>query len=166
MNYGDRSSFGDKSPFGVKHGPIDDSTPERNMKSFYSLDEALRTIEFPGSDSNELDTALQETRFTDRVMGKIEYLEHQRRAATFWLIFSLANLAILSVFGVSPMVRSLLLSIHHFFSHIFFFFLGLTFLGGVIGLIFTLDTSRMRNSVVYRLLARDTRMVRNTRAHH
>ena len=136
------------------------------MKPFYSLDEALRTIEFPGSDSNELDAALQKTRFTDRVMGKIEYLEHQRRAATFWLIFSVANLAILSVFGASPLVRSLLLSIHHFFSHIFFFFLGLTFLGGVIGLIFSIDTSRMRNSVVHRLLVRNARMVTNTRAHY
>ncbi len=136
------------------------------MKSYFSLDEALRKIEFPGSNSNELDIALQETRFTDKVMGKIEYLVHQRRAATFWLIFSLANLAILSVFGVSPLVRSLLLSNHHFFSHIFFFFLGLTFLGGVIGLIFSIDTSRMRNSVVHRLLVRNTRMVRNTRAHY
>jgi len=144
----------------------DRESPDKNMKTFHSLDEALRTLEFPGSDAKELDGALQKICFTDRVMEKIEYLEHQRRAATFWLIFTLANLAILSVFGVSPLVKSLLLSIHHFFSHIFFFFLGLTFLGGVIGLIFSIDTSRMRNSIVHRFLVRNSRVVRNTRAHY
>ena len=160
MRYANKFPFKDKSSSGDNNAPLGDPAPDRNMKPFYSFDETLRTIEFPGSDSSELDAILQKISFTDRVMGKIEYLEHQRRAATFWLIFSLANLATLSVFGISPLVRSLLLSNHHFFSHIFFFFLGLTFLGGVIGLIFSIDTSRMRNSVVHRLL------VRNTRAHY
>ncbi len=118
-------------------------------KTFYPLDEALTAIEFPGSDPEEIDGALRHSGFTDRVMGKIEHLEHQRRATAFWFIFSLANLAILFIFGASPLVKSLLLSIHRYFSHIFFFFLGLICLGGVIGLIYSIDTSGMKDLITH-----------------
>ena len=153
--------FQDKPPSGKEHLSDDDSRigdarhrdawrrDALEKKAFYSLDEALTAIEFPGSDPEEIDVALSHGGFADRIMGKIEHLEHQRRASAFWFIFSLANLAILFIFGASPLVKSLLLSIHRYFSHIFFFFLGLISLGGVIGLIYSIDTSGMTDSITH-----------------
>jgi hypothetical protein len=86
---------------------------------------------------------LAERGFAEAVMERIYALHLHPRKALAWGLFCLANLILLAVLGANgPFLE-------HFFApqvelaQFFFLFLGITFLGGLVGLVLSVDTSRL-----------------------
>jgi hypothetical protein len=85
---------------------------------------------------------LQERGFVEAVMQRIYELHLHPRKSLAWGLFCMANLALLVVLGANGSF------LEGFFPHsqlaqFFFLFLGITFLGGLVGLVFSVDTTRL-----------------------
>jgi hypothetical protein len=85
---------------------------------------------------------LQERGFVEAVMQRIYELHLHPRKSLAWGLFCMANLILLVVLGANGSF------LEGFFPHaqlaqFFFLFLGITFLGGLVGLVFSVDTSRL-----------------------
>lgn len=105
------------------------------------LNEILSDIEFPGEDGEMLLSYLQERHFIERVMAQIHELHRKSRKTLLWGVFCLLNLILLVIFGTSqPFVQDFF-ALQKELAQFFFLFLGLTFLGSLIGLVLSLDTS-------------------------
>jgi hypothetical protein len=107
------------------------------------LDQILALIELPGEDEGRIQAFLQERGFIERVMARVRALQAQTRKVMIWGGFCLVNLLILLLFGASDPFLSGFFALQGELAQVFFLFLGLTFLGGLAGLVLTLDTSRL-----------------------
>jgi hypothetical protein len=95
-----------------------------------------------GEIEGRLSTYLEERGFVQAVMERIYELHLHPRKSLAWGLFCLANLILLVVLGANGAF------LEGFFPHaqlaqFFFLFLGITFLGGLVGLVLSVDTSRL-----------------------
>jgi hypothetical protein len=86
---------------------------------------------------------LTERGFVDAVMERIYSLELHPRKALAWGLFCLANLALLAVLGANGPFLEGFFAPQAQLAQFFFLFLGITFLGGLVGLVLCVDTSRL-----------------------
>ncbi len=105
------------------------------------LDQILALIELPGEDELRIRAYLDEHGFIERVMARVRALQAQARKALIWGGFCLVNLLVLLLFGASDPFLSGFFALQGELAQFFFLFLGLTFLGGLAGLVLTIDTS-------------------------
>jgi hypothetical protein len=106
------------------------------------LEEVPGETEVRGEDELRLAAYLTERGFVEAVMQRIEALHLHPRKSLAWGLFCLFNLILLVVLGANGAF------LEGFFPHaqlaqFFFLFLGITFLGGLVGLVLSLDTSRL-----------------------
>jgi hypothetical protein len=105
------------------------------------LDQILTLIELPGEDERRILAYLEERGFIERVMAGVRALQAQARKALIWGGFCAVNLLALLLFGASDPFLSGFFALQGELAQFFFLFLGLTFLGGLTGLVLSLDTS-------------------------
>ena len=86
---------------------------------------------------------LQEHGFVEAVMERIYSLHLHPRKALAWGLFCLANLALLAVLGANGPFLEGFFAPQAELAQFFFLFLGITFLGGLVGLVLSVDTSRL-----------------------
>jgi len=107
----------------------------------YRLDELLKGIEFPGEDEAAVRAYLAHSRLADRVVAQTVRDARATRRSVLWAVFAVLNLLLLALTGSNSYMHSEFFFQQEALKQFFFLFLGLTFLGGVGGLIFSLDTS-------------------------
>ncbi len=95
---------------------------------------------------NELDLAayLQDHGFVEAVMKRIYSLQVRAPKALAWAVFCVLNLALLVLLGASETFLADFFAPQPELAQFFFLFLGLTLLGGLVGLVLCLDTSRLQ----------------------
>jgi len=105
-----------------------------------SLEKALKSIEFPGEDENNILQQLASRKIAESITTQSQLLTKPVKY-TIWVVFAVLNLLLLFLLGSNNFI------VHYFFAFqdmlftLFFLFLGLTFLGSLIGLILNMDTS-------------------------
>jgi hypothetical protein len=105
------------------------------------LDEILRGIEFPGEDEAAVYAYLAHSRLADRVVAQTFRDLRATRRSVLWAVFAVLNLLLLALSGSNGYMHNEFFFQQEALKQFFFLFLGLTFLGGVGGLIFSLDTT-------------------------
>jgi hypothetical protein len=105
------------------------------------LDKILQGMEFPGEDEEAVRATLARSRLADRVMARTVRDLRATRRSVFWAAFAALNLLLLALTGSNSYIHSEFFYQQDGLNQFFFIFLGLTLLGGVGGLIFSLDTS-------------------------
>jgi hypothetical protein len=113
------------------------------MKDFRNdrLDELLGGIEFPGEDEAAVRAYLAHSRLADRVVAQTFRDLRATRRSVLWAVFAVLNLLLLALSGSNGYMHNEFFFQQEALKQFFFLFLGLTFLGGVGGLIFSLDTT-------------------------
>jgi hypothetical protein len=86
---------------------------------------------------------LNERGFVEVVMERIYSLPLHPRNALAWGLFCLANLALLVVLGANEPFLEGFFAPQAQLAQFFFLFLGITFLGALVGLVLSVDTSRL-----------------------
>ena len=86
---------------------------------------------------------LTERGFVQAVMERIYSLHLHPRKSVAWGLFCLANLALLAVLGANGPFLEGFFAPQAELAQFFFGFLGITFLGGLVGLVLSVDTSRL-----------------------
>ena len=109
-----------------------------------TIDNFLKTIEFPGEDRVAIDEYLKEHDFTDSVMSRIQELHISEMKSLFWLLFILLNVVLLLFVGGNHYLLFDFLGLHKNLSNFFFLFLGLTLMGGLIGFVLTFDPEKIK----------------------
>ena len=99
--------------------------------------------ELPGETEVRLAAYLTEHGFVEAVMERIRSLHLHPRKAVAWGLFCLANLILLAVLGANEPFLSGFFAPQAELGQFFFLFLGITFLGGLVGLVLCVDTSRL-----------------------
>jgi hypothetical protein len=100
------------------------------------------TGELGGETEVRLAAYLQERGFVEAVMERIYALHLHPRKSVAWGLFCLANLILLAVLGANgPFLEDFFPQAQ--LAQFFFLFLGITFLGGLVGLVLSVDTSRL-----------------------
>ena len=107
------------------------------------VEDLLERIEFPGEDRGEMTRYLNSVGFTEKVMNEAAIIQEKRHGG-FWILFTLLNLFLLIVTGANHDFLGRFLSLTPSLVIFFFLFLGVTTLGGIIGLILNLDTGSFR----------------------
>jgi hypothetical protein len=97
--------------------------------------------ELPGETELRLASYLQERGFVEAVMERIYLLHLHPRKSVAWGLFCLANLILLVVLGANRPFLADFFAPQAELGQFFFLFLGITFLGGLVGLVLCLDTS-------------------------
>ncbi len=118
------------------------------------VEEGLRGILPSGNPPGELDGGpggetevrlaayLEERGFVAAVMERIYSLHLHPRKSVAWGLFCLANLILLVVLGANgPFLEGFFPQAQ--LAQFFFLFLGITFLGGLVGLVLSVDISRL-----------------------
>ena len=82
--------------------------------------------------------------FADRVMTELLEIPRKTRKTLIWACFCLANFFLLVIFGTNPSFISEFFALREDLAQFFFLFLGITLLGGLIGLVVVSDTSWVR----------------------
>ena len=101
------------------------------------LNSILKELEFPGEQRTALSGYLHKSGFTEKVMASVREASSSRMNLVTWLIFSAFNLLLLVVLGSSRFILGDFFIAYPGLSQFFFLFLGLTFFGGLAGLIIT-----------------------------
>ncbi len=114
------------------------------------LEAILEQIEFPGEDETRIGAYLRHARLAERVMERIGSARIGLGRAVMWGAFSLANTVLLVLMGTNRIILEGFLSSQEALCSFFFLFLGMTFLGSLVGLVFTLDTSWFTHLLVGR----------------
>ena len=99
--------------------------------------------ELSGDTELRLAAYLTERGFVDAVMQRIQSLHLHPRKSVAWGLFCLGNLILLVVLGANQPFLSDFFAPQAELAQFFFLFLGITFLGGLVGLVLCLDTSRL-----------------------
>ena len=99
--------------------------------------------ELPGESEVRLAAYLQERGFVEAVMQRIYSLHLHPRKSVAWGLFCLANLILLAVLGANGPFLADFFAPRAELAQFFFLFLGITFLGGLVGLVLCMDTSRL-----------------------
>jgi hypothetical protein len=108
------------------------------------LGRALQQVRLP--ELNELDLAayLRNHGFVEAVMRRVYALKLRAPKALAWAVFCVFNLALLVLLGASETFLADFFAPQPQLAQFFFLFLGLTLLGGLVGLVLCLDTSRLQ----------------------
>jgi len=107
------------------------------------LSQALQPAQLPGETEMRFASYLEERGFVEAVMARIYALHLHPRKALAWGLFCLVNLVLLAALGASPPFLAGFFAPQAELAQFFFLFLGLTFLGSLVGLVLCLDTSRL-----------------------
>jgi hypothetical protein len=108
---------------------------------YSELEKILNKIEFPGMDDTEVLNFQNKRDMVSEVMKRVNRRILLVRKTVFWIVFSFANLFVLSLFSVDRTIIQSILFDNSVLSTFYYIFLGFAFVGGLIGLIFNLDTS-------------------------
>jgi hypothetical protein len=109
--------------------------------SYSELENILRKIEFPGEDDLEILTFQNKREMVSEVMKRVNRRILLVRKTVFWIVFTILNLFVLFLFGTDRSILQNILVGDYVLSSFYYLFLGLAFVGGLIGLIFNIDTS-------------------------
>jgi hypothetical protein len=109
------------------------------------LEELLERIEYPGEQEQHIAEYLESIGFVDLVMQRIHELSRQSRNSLLWGVFAVLNLVLLVLFGTNSLFIPEFFALQAELALFFFLFLGITFLGAVTGLVFSLDTRWLEN---------------------
>ncbi|UCF99192.1 MAG: hypothetical protein JSV89_06545 [Spirochaetaceae bacterium] len=91
----------------------------------------------------DISTYLAKVGFVDRVMADILEIPGKTRKILLWSCFCLLNIFLLIVLGTNPSV--LIQFLQGDLGEFFFLFLGISLLGGLIGLVAVSDLSRLKD---------------------
>lgn len=105
------------------------------------LERLLRLMEFPGEHPDLIRNYLEEHLFVDEVMERIQASAERSQRALAWALFAILDLALLLLMGTNRYMLASYFSFQDSLAQLFFLFLGISFLGGLLGLVVTLDTS-------------------------
>jgi len=105
------------------------------------LEAILRTFEFPGEDPDAIRAFLAQSGFTDRVMERVAEAHDHLRKAIIWAVFSCINLILLGILGTDHYITGFYFGVEETLAQFFFLFLGISAIGGIFGLILTVDTA-------------------------
>ncbi len=111
-----------------------------NNKEQQPIEEVLSRIRFPGEDEQAILDYLESVRFPDRVMERIEEERQIVQKTAVWVAFALFNLMLIVLFGIGGTVYPSVPAVPVPLNNFIFLFLGITFLGSVIGIVLSLDT--------------------------
>jgi hypothetical protein len=91
----------------------------------------------------DISTYLAEVGFVDRVMADIHDVTGKTKKTLLWAGFCMFNILLLIVFGSNPSI--ILQFLQGDLGEFFFLFLGISLLGGVIGLVSVSDLSWLQD---------------------
>ncbi len=111
------------------------------MKYDDIIDDILQSIEFPGEDQERITEYLKNINISGRIMERISSSILKSYFSLFWIIISLADIALLLIFGGNETVIEEFFAKQEILSILFFLFLGLILSGSIGGLIFSINTS-------------------------
>jgi hypothetical protein len=109
--------------------------------SYSELEKILKKIEFPGEDDSEILAFQNKREMVSEVMKRVNRRILLVRKTVFWIVFTILNLFVLFLFGTDRSILQNILVGDYVLSSFYYLFLGLAFVGGLIGLIFNIDTS-------------------------
>jgi hypothetical protein len=104
----------------------------------------MDTVEPEFGLERDITAYLSEIRFADRVMTELAEVPRKTRKTLIWAGFCLANVFLLVIFGTNSSFISEFFALQEDLAQFFFLFLGITLLGGLIGLVAVSDTSWLR----------------------
>lgn len=104
------------------------------------LEKALKSIEFPGEDENNILQQLASRKIVESITTQSQLLTKPAKY-TIWIVFAAINLLLLFLLGSNTFIVHYFFTFQNMLSTLFFLFLGLTFMGSLIGLILNMDTS-------------------------
>lgn len=105
-----------------------------------TLDNLLARIELPGENPDELRRYLERRHFVEHVMGRVRSKAARTQKATAWALFALINLILLIIIGSNRYIVGSYFAMQETLSQFFFLFLGISFLGALVGLVLASDT--------------------------
>ncbi|MBN1697354.1 MAG: hypothetical protein JW881_07555 [Spirochaetales bacterium] len=104
------------------------------------LENILKQIEFPGESWNEIMKQIRGRNLENKIMKKIHGRNERAWRVYFWIVFTILNFLILSVMGTNKYIITDYFSLNNDLAALFFLFLGISLLGGLIGLIANANT--------------------------
>lgn len=104
------------------------------------IEKALKSIEFPGEDENDIRQQLEGRKITESIITQSQLLEKPAKY-TIWVVFAVLNLLLLFLLGSNNSILHYFFAFQEMLATFFFLFLGLTFLGSLIGIILNMDTA-------------------------
>jgi hypothetical protein len=105
------------------------------------IEAILSRTRFPGEDEGAILEYLDSVNFTDTVMKQVLAEHRTGRKAVVWGALAMFTLLLLVFFGVGGTLSSAVPVVPDILYNFIFLFLGMTFLGSVIGIVLSLDTS-------------------------
>ena len=104
------------------------------------LEKALKSIEFPGEDEKNILHQLESRKIAENIATQSQLLEKPAKYR-IWVVFAVLNLLLLFLLGSNNFILHYFFAFQEMLATLFFLFLGLTFLGSLIGLILNMDTT-------------------------
>jgi len=104
------------------------------------LEKALKSIEFPGEDENNILRQLASRKISESITSQSQLLTKPAKY-TIWVVFAVLNLLLLFLLASNNFILHYFFAFQEILATLFFLFLGLTFLGSLIGLILNMDTA-------------------------
>ena len=104
------------------------------------LEKALKSIEFPGEDEKNILQQLESRNMAENITTQSQLLEKPAKYR-IWVVFAVLNLLLLFFLGSNNFILHYFFAFQEMLATLFFLFLGLTFLGSLIGLILNMDTT-------------------------
>ncbi len=117
---------------GSLRGPLPSGVPSGEL-----------TEEPAGETEVRLANYLEQRGFVEAVMERIYSFHLHPRKSLAWGLFCLFNLALLVVLGANGPFLEDFFAPQAELAQFFFLFLGITFLGGLVGLVLSVDTTRL-----------------------
>ena len=111
------------------------------------VEETLTRIEYPGEDPLWIARYLGERDFVERVMKAIAATHVRMSRSTIWAMIAAVNLIALVIAGLNPYLVEDFLALTDQLFTFFYVFLGLTLAGCIVGLVLSLDLSRIEHFI-------------------
>jgi len=111
------------------------------------IEAELTQIEYPGEDRTWMVQYLDERDFVDRVMQLIVETHVRVSRSTIWAMVTAVNLIVLIVAGLNPYLVEDALALKDQLFTFFYVFFGLTLSGCIVGLVISLDLSRIEQFI-------------------
>jgi hypothetical protein len=108
-----------------------------------AADQSLESIEPREGLERDISVYLSNVGFVDRVMADIHDIPGKTKKTLLWAGFCVFNIFLLVVFGTNPSM--ILQFLQGDLGEFFFLFLGISLLGGVIGLVAVSDLSWLQD---------------------
>ena len=111
-----------------------------DLTSDRKLEKALKSIEFPGEDEKNILRQLASRKIAESINIQSQLLKKPAKYG-IWASFVALNLLLLFLLGSNSFIVHYFFAFQDMLATLFFLFLGLTFLGSLIGLILNMDTA-------------------------